>query len=1105
MKTELFIKAPVNASIDGIKTFMIPKHGTDEVSSYGRSMTDLKKYKVTIIVTEPKDGSALTGRVGVSIGDASMYFYTTGTHTVDLTPTTFNSNPYTLISTENSFNGGVYWVSTVDYLLTPRLSYKQYNVLTPISTYSNPTWYDSVVFGRYTSNVVITETGQYSLKITTSKWNTVAVSGSLTIYLGDDVQTITTLDNHELTFNVTAIGDGTLNIIASDDWNASLSLINLTQISATVLKQVDLYSDVDVPITFNIADIKDITKKNASFSKTISIPGTKVNNDIFKHIYKINTDGSFTLNKAVSCYILQDTFQVFEGAFELTQCTINSGVISYEGVVYSLTSDFFGNIASSYLRGNEDITDDIDFSEHDHQLTNTNQLALMNGAVGEGITYVAIDKYAKDINNPTINGRKYKPEELSCAIYIKEIWDKIFENAGFTYTSEFIDSDFFKRLIYPDTKPYQTLLQNERLEMQLWRCYGGVGETYHSAFKATNPPTLETDTSYNNDYTDSADPNNRGQYAPTTTITSNSITVQKSGEYTLSQIGSIEININNVTKYIDGLPYTEANWFLRAELSGAPSVLITHQIYLARDGKADLLLSSTDYGQVLINIEMESSSSKNTLSKTSINYNDITRFFNGLDSLSGVPDRIYTKIIVTYPSEATWFSGATIYEAYDPVDSVKVEFDIEIDTPDTLNNYISMIPSERIIEYMYVKVNNIIHEKIKQADFINSISKMFNLYFEPTGVKSFLIEPRDDYYQQGSTIKDWTNKLDLSKDIEIKNTTSLVDTLINFTYDSDKDKYNENYTKDNQFIYGEYYKEPEDNLSKDKLEIKLLFAPTICGHATNDGNWESTGVVVPKIYKLEESDGVLTLDSNAEFKPRVLWYGGLQDSEDVFVYLHSDGTEISRSALYPFASHFTGIHGDADADLNWDVCAAYYESSTWESVNAGKSVACTANNLYNVYYKNMMLEYNDPDTKMISMYLYLDPIDISDLRFNTFIFIDDTYYRLNKIIDYVPGKLTKIELLKIQVQDISGISDYYIDDVIVPAVPAIDNTIGLIEGGLNTVVPGINNAVLVDKLDGIENAVIISNTVVSVDYVNNTEIIDSENTEVVIATERPRR
>ena len=44
---------------------------------------------------------------------------------------------------------------------------------------------------------------------------------------------------------------------------------------------VDLIDEISMPLNFAIADIRNPEKRNTSFSKTLTIPGTSVNNDLF--------------------------------------------------------------------------------------------------------------------------------------------------------------------------------------------------------------------------------------------------------------------------------------------------------------------------------------------------------------------------------------------------------------------------------------------------------------------------------------------------------------------------------------------------------------------------------------------------------------------------------------------------------------------------------------------------------------------------------------------------------------------------------------------------------------------------------------------------------
>ena len=44
---------------------------------------------------------------------------------------------------------------------------------------------------------------------------------------------------------------------------------------------VDMFEDVPMSLNYSVADIKDVEKRNASFSKTIRLPGNPNNNKLF--------------------------------------------------------------------------------------------------------------------------------------------------------------------------------------------------------------------------------------------------------------------------------------------------------------------------------------------------------------------------------------------------------------------------------------------------------------------------------------------------------------------------------------------------------------------------------------------------------------------------------------------------------------------------------------------------------------------------------------------------------------------------------------------------------------------------------------------------------
>ena len=79
---------------------------------------------------------------------------------------------------------------------------------------------------------------------------------------------------------------------------------------------LDVVEDVQVPVTYSVADIKDISKRAGTFSKTIKLPGTKNNNQLLGQLYEVNlVQGTFDINRLQYCNLLQDNIPVVENAY----------------------------------------------------------------------------------------------------------------------------------------------------------------------------------------------------------------------------------------------------------------------------------------------------------------------------------------------------------------------------------------------------------------------------------------------------------------------------------------------------------------------------------------------------------------------------------------------------------------------------------------------------------------------------------------------------------------------------------------------------------------------------------------------------------------------
>lgn len=160
---------------------------------------------------------------------------------------------------------------------------------------------------------------------------------------------------------------------------------------------LDLYADIPIPITFSILDIREPEKRRTSWSKTITIPGTKNNNRIFSHVYEIGQDGWVTIgntsvyegfnpNLRKECIVMNDGVQVMKGNLQLKRIKRDpDGNIEYEIALNGDLTSLFYDVGTTKLS-------DLDLSEWDHNWTKENIERSWNGVSkkSDGTLYTSI-------------------------------------------------------------------------------------------------------------------------------------------------------------------------------------------------------------------------------------------------------------------------------------------------------------------------------------------------------------------------------------------------------------------------------------------------------------------------------------------------------------------------------------------------------------------------------------------------------------------------------------------------------------------------------------------------------------------------------------------
>jgi hypothetical protein len=280
---------------------------------------------------------------------------------------------------------------------------------------------------------------------------------------------------------------------------------------------------------------------------------------------------------------------------------------------------------------------------------------------------------------------------------------------------------------------------------------------------------------------------------------------------------------------------------------------------------------------------------------------------------------------------------------------------------------------------------------MKQIDFITSIQKMFNLVFvaDKTLPNTLKIEPMVEYIASGNTL-DWSQKLDLSKDIMYSPTTDLQKAKFSFTYTSDSDFYNSVYT-DNGRTYGRYEVTEADfevinEFATGEEKVELAFA------STPSAPVQSTDLVVP-VFTNAEGQFV-------QPKPRILYYFA-----DFFVNMYDEVSDSVIVTAVKCLNNYSTMNATVtDKDLNFA-----------PEIPPHTIIANPYENLYNRWWRNYYRELFDGQARILEGMFALTLNDIFSFQFSDKIWIIDSWWRVLEIQGYVVGEqdMTKVKLIRV--------------------------------------------------------------------------------------------
>jgi hypothetical protein len=337
---------------------------------------------------------------------------------------------------------------------------------------------------------------------------------------------------------------------------------------------------------------------------------------------------------------------------------------------------------------------------------------------------------------------------------------------------------------------------------------------------------------------------------------------------------------------------------------------------------------------------------------------------------------------------------------------------IELSVPVTANTYIVNVSNAnftftqlaaQLATVAYngtVSMNNNLPKGIFQKDFFLSICKMFNLYVYQDNIndKQINIAPYIDFYSDAVTNSvDWSQKIDTGSTMSIKPMSQLNARYYAYKYTPDTDYYNDNYLKKYGQTYGDYLYDSEFDFVKDTASTQIIFAPSVLYQPTGHGH---TDKYYTTIFKLSNNN---TQEDPMDSVIRILMAKKLNIAHAWKIQEDGGGT-LATLNTYGYAGHLDDPTNPT-VDINFGAPKELqFPASTYPT-----------NNLFNTYNLPYILEITDMESKLLACRVYLTAVDIYNLDFSKYIWINGVLFRLNKIESYDPTayRTTLVNLLKV--------------------------------------------------------------------------------------------
>ena len=448
----------------------------------------------------------------------------------------------------------------------------------------------------------------------------------------------------------------------------------------------------------------------------------------------------------------------------------NKFIDSYEVTVFGGLASFGRDLKTFFLT---DLTSSLSQFNHTSSLANISASwggNLFSGSIvypmaeyGQKITYTPEEAFfGIDSGEGAMTIQDYKP-----AIRVKDVWDGIFEQFGFTYTSTFWEQSWLDNVY---------MIANNKLRYPIYSQYDletyGLFRTAPISGSGMTNVTMSA-------ATDLQIPFYNIQSNPSGQLSSNL-------EYTLDFSSRLrgELNLNfvvNSTGVGNGIPV----WYLHVKNLSGTTVSTTALV---------------NYNQYMQQIQTYNATQTKTQEFTLL-----TEF-----TTATLPAGTY-KFYLDYDN----YGGSNFQVVLNPNNQTKSYFNIT-----KVNQGGSGLVMDMAAN-MPFGTNG-----IKLIDFVAGIQKKFNLVIYPNKNKlnDFIVEPFIEWYKSGE-VKDFNKYINLDKKITVSPANNFAVNELNFGDTLDQDYISQQFAKGANREFGKtYYVDTNNFFSQGKFEVKTTFA-----------------------------------------------------------------------------------------------------------------------------------------------------------------------------------------------------------------------------------------------------------------------------------------